>query len=195
MGLAIASIDVDTGHSSVAGGFQAGFNWQFAPTWVAGIEADCTWTHAKGSFNGTMTVLAAPPVPLPNSSIALSTQVDWLASVRARLGFLLTPNLLAYGTGGVAWGKVDDAANNDITTSGYHTSAALSSTPNGYVLGGGLEWAVTNNWLLRGEYLFYHLNSSQNVIASAVGFPSFPSTYSWDSTSINQARAAISYKF
>ena len=38
------------GGSSFLGGFHAGYNYQFAPTWVSGLEGDWSWTKAKGSF-------------------------------------------------------------------------------------------------------------------------------------------------
>ena len=41
----------------------------------------------------------------------MTNRVDWLGTVRARLGFLVTPNLLAYGTGGLAYGKVEGSTN------------------------------------------------------------------------------------
>ena len=61
--------------------------------------------------------------------------------------------------------------------------------------GGGLEWMITNNWLLRGEYLYYSLNSSPSAVVSAANYPAIPSGYSWSSTNVSVARAGLSYKF
>jgi outer membrane immunogenic protein len=77
----------------------------------------------------------------------------------------------------------------------YATSAAFSNTQGGWVAGGGLEWMITNNWLLRGEYLYSGLNSSPSVVAGSGNFPGFPSGYSWSNTNVSVARAALSYKF
>jgi outer membrane immunogenic protein len=181
----------NTGGSSAIGGLQAGYNWQFAPTWVAGIEGDWSWAKTGTSFNSPW---ASNPggVIVPGSFTTMSSTLDWVSSLRARLGYLVLPNLMLYGTAGGAWGKVDYAASNS-NGAGYATSAALSSTQGGWVAGGGVEWMITNNWLLRGEYLYYSLNSSPSVVA---GSPTgFPSGYSWSNTNVSVARAALSYKF
>jgi outer membrane immunogenic protein len=104
---------------------------------------------------------------------------------------------LAYGTGGVAWAKIDYAANDVCTScaSNDATSAARSSTQAGYAVGGGLEWAMTNNWSLRGEYLFYRFNGGPSVVAQNTSNPGFPSGYTWSSTNVSVARLGLSYKF
>src|SRR5271156_5758850 len=86
-----------TGGSSVIGGFQAGYNWQFAPTWVAGLEADWSWANAGGSVNQPW---AANPggAAVAGSFTSLSSTLDWVSTLRARLGYLILPNLMAYGT-------------------------------------------------------------------------------------------------
>jgi len=181
------------GGSSFVGGLHAGYNWQFVPTWVAGIEGDWSWTKASGSFS-QIWALDPPPGTLTGSFTNMNSSLDWVSSLRARLGYLFFHNLLAYGTGGVAWSKIDYAANNS-NGGAYTTSAAVSRTQAGYTVGGGLEWAMTNNLLLRGEYLFYHFNSGPSVIAQSVAFPTFPSGYSWSSTNVSVARVGMSYKF
>jgi outer membrane immunogenic protein len=188
----------NTGGSSVSGGFQAGYNWQFAPTWVVGIEGDWSWAKAGGNVNQPW-VTNPGGATVPGSFTTMSSTLDWVSSLRARLGYLVLPNLMVYGTAGGAWGKVDYAASNfaPATLGGpaYATSAAFSSTQGGWVAGGGLEWMITNNWLLRGEYLYYGLNSSPSVVAGSANFPAFPSGYSWSNTNVSVARAALSYKF
>jgi outer membrane immunogenic protein len=184
----------DTGGSSAIGGFQAGYNWQFAPTWVAGIEGDWSWANTGSSINQQWATNPAA-VAVPGSSTSMSSTLDWVSSLRARLGYLVLPNLMAYGTAGGAWGKVDYAASNSGGVVPYATSTAFSSTQGGWVAGGGLEWMITPNWLLRGEYLYYSLNSSPSVVAASPTAPGFPSGYSWSNTNVSVARAALSYKF
>ena len=128
----------------------------------------------------------------------MSQGIDWLASVRGRIGYLVTPNALAYFTAGGALGQVNyaaRAANEPPST--YITLASFSQTASGYVLGGGLEWKFAGNWLLRGEYLHYRLDSSASLLANDTtgNFPTFPSRYSWNSTNIPVGRVAVSYKF
>ena len=54
---------------------------------------------------------------------------------------------------------------------------------------------MTHNWFLRGEYLFYRLNTSRSVVATAAVAPNFPSGYAWSDTNISEARLGLSYKF
>jgi outer membrane immunogenic protein len=182
--------------SSVAGGFHGGFNWQLAPRFVAGIEGDWTWTNAKSSFTQTWTGFGTS-TPIPGMFTTMSDKLDWLASIRARLGFLVTPDLLVYGTGGGAWGKVDYAANSSNGVGGgnaYVSSVAFSKTQSGYVAGGGLEWKFAPHWALRGEYLFYRLNGA-SAVGTSVNFPTFPSGYNWSRMNINEGRVGVSYQF
>jgi outer membrane immunogenic protein len=185
-----------TGGASFTGGFQAGYNWQFAPTWVAGIEGDWSWADARGNINQPW-VLDPSGAVVAGSVTSMSSTLDWVSSIRARLGYLITPTLMAYGTAGGAWGKIDYAANNfaPATPPPYATSAAFSNTQGGWVAGGGLEWAFTPHWLLRGEYLFYGLSGFPSVVAPSANYPALPSGYSWSNTNVGVARVGLSYKF
>jgi outer membrane immunogenic protein len=186
-----------TGGASFAGGIQAGYDWHFAPTWVAGIEGDWSWASARGSINQPWTLYPSGVV-VPGSFTSLSSTLDWVSSIRVRLGYLVTPTLLAYGTAGGAWGKVDYAASNFapiIPPPPYTTSTAFSTTQGGWVVGGGLEWAMVTNWLLRGEYLFYSLGGSPSRLVPAANYPGFPSGYSWSNTNVGIGRLGLSYKF
>src|SRR5262245_53842238 len=82
------------------GGFQAGGNVQHGP-WVGGLEIDLSATNIKGS-----TSVSAIDVSGGGTSTLSASQTDkfdWIGSARARFGYLPLPNLLLYGTGGLAW--------------------------------------------------------------------------------------------
>jgi outer membrane immunogenic protein len=183
----------NTGGSSAIGGFQAGYNWQFAPTWVAGLEADWSWAKTGGSFDQPW-VTNPRSAPVTGSFTIMGSSLDWVSSLRARLGYLVIPNLMAYGTVGGAWGKIDYTASNSGGVVPYATSTTFSDTQGGWVAGGGLEWMIANDWLLRGEYLYYSLNSSPSTVVGSAGPPG-PSGYSWSNTNVSVARAALSNKF
>ena len=53
----------NTGRSSAIGGFQAGYNWQFAPTWVAGLEADWSWANRRQLHPAMVTNPGSSVVP------------------------------------------------------------------------------------------------------------------------------------
>jgi outer membrane immunogenic protein len=138
----------NTGGSAAIGGFQEGINWQFARSWVVGIEGDWSWTNAGRGLSQALT-FGGIPLNFPSNG-SLSAKLDWLASARNRLGYLVTPNLMVYGTGGVAWGKVDyagAASLNDLVGFIYSSNAAFSHTEVGWVAGGGLEWMFASGRL------------------------------------------------
>lgn len=181
--------------SNFLGGVHLGYNYQFSPAWVAGLEGDWSWTHDHGSDTEPLTV-AGTGVPVGGGAeTTMNSSVDWLASIRGRLGYLVTPNVLAYGTGGAAWGRVHDSATASDPALGYLASTSVGTTADGWVAGGGLEWAITRNWSLRGEYLYYHLYGGQSAIVPVAGFAASPSSFNWGDTKISVVRAGLSYKF
>jgi outer membrane immunogenic protein len=125
----------------------------------------------------------------------MSANADWLASSRGRVGYLVAPTVLAYATGGAAWGRIDYAANAVNPANGYAAPVTASNTRSGYVVGGGLEWAMTDAWSVRAEYLNYRFDGGPNLTGASAVFPTLPSGYSWGNTRINVARAGVSYKF
>jgi len=184
------------GTGSLIGGFHAGFDYQFASSWVAGIEGDWSWGRTKASFT-QLWVDVPPAVTPPGAFTTMSSTLQWVSSVRARFGYLVEPTVMAYATGGVARAEFDYAATNSnaepLTL--YTAPVAFSSFQLGFTVGGGFEWAVTGNWLVRAEYLYYRFGGAPNIVVPAAGFPAFPSTYAWSGTNVNVARAGLSYKF
>ena len=176
------------------GGIHAGYNYQIAPTWVVGIEGDWMWSSEKGSWTQGWFNPNTGTVSAPGSFTTMSEKLNLLSSIRGRIGYLATPNLMAYGTGGVAFARFDDEASNSNGTA-YATAASDHNTQTGFTVGGGLEYMMTAYWTVKAEYLFYRFNSGQSVTANSTAFPTFPSNYVWHSTNINVARAGVSYKF
>ena len=127
--------------------------------------------------------------------VSIGHDLDWLASARGRIGYLVTPDIMAYATGGAAWAKINYSAVSTAPGIGYSAITNSSSTQTGYVGGGGLEWMVTDNWTVRAEYLYYRFNKGENTIATSAGFPANPSNFVWAASNISVARAGLSYKF
>jgi outer membrane immunogenic protein len=182
-------------------GVHGGYNWQLSPSWVTGIEADWSWTGAAGRFTQDWESIPGHTNPgiRPGTATSMSMGPEWLATVRGRIGYLVTPSALLYFTGGGAWADVRYsaiAANERPVT--YLAATSFSKTASGYVLGGGLEWALWNNWSLRTEYLFYHLNTGTAVNAFNIvpGLdPSLGSGFSWSDTDIHTVRFGASLRF
>jgi outer membrane immunogenic protein len=151
----------------VVGGGQVGYNWQFAPNWVAGIEADI----AAADLSSSNTLLNLPGTTRPMTA---SERLNWIGTVRGRLGFLPTDRLLVYGTGGFAYGdgRLSTALSNVNACAGLNNCQAgsASETLTGWAAGVGAEWAFANNWSARVEYLHFDLGSLSHRMVD----PAFP---------------------
>ena len=115
----------DLNKTSFVAGLHAGYNWQLSPSWVVGIEADASWTDAKGSFTQSWISIIGPAVR-PTALTSMSLGLNWLATVRGRIGYLAAPSALLYFTGGAAFASVDYAASaNNEPPSDYISSASF----------------------------------------------------------------------
>ena len=140
------------------GGGQIGYNWQFANVFVAGIEADI---QGVASGNSTRNILLQGIGGFQPAVTQVSRSLDYLGTVRGRLGWLFTPSLLVYGTGGLAYGGVNLGASFFGPTFGppLAVSTAFSDTRVGWTAGGGVEWMFWPNWSAKVEYLYYDLGT------------------------------------
>jgi len=111
-------------------GGHAGYNWQYGSV-VTGLELDFSGADIKTSgVVGTFWDYCREAY----GDISRSVKFDELATARARLGYVVLPNLLAYGTAGAAWGH------SEMTGSVQYFGSGTAGTNNfGWVAGGGLE--------------------------------------------------------
>ena len=163
-----ASGILPTSTSGFIGGGQIGYNWQFYNSFVAGVEADIQGVAASNSRGSAVGAAPLAGIIADFSYVSVPTatrSLDYLGTVRGRLGWLFTPTLLVYGTGGLAYGGV--TANASYFTSvvgpipiGIDPSfgaASFSDTRVGWTAGAGLEWMFWPNWSAKVEYLYYDL--------------------------------------
>jgi outer membrane immunogenic protein len=122
--------------SGMFGGY-AGYNWQNG-AWVFGAEGDFNGVWNDKTFN------LAGPAPL-----VVDIGTDWLASIRGRAGYAIDRTLI-FATGGVAFTE----ASVDVTDAAGLTFSG-NKTLTGWTLGGGVEYAFTDNWIGRAEYRYY----------------------------------------
>ena len=169
------------GSGGLAGG-GAGCNWQIQQ-WVAGLEADIDWAHISGSdtssaFGQFSTGPGGIYTSIDNTGTANEqVTVRWLSTIRGRAGFAVQDRLMLYATGGVAIGGIDTQGS--VTTSspfpGFNNPAwtgSDSTVKAGGVIGGGAEWAFTDRWTIKGEYLWYDLGHvSHQLNCTATNFP------------------------
>ena len=113
------------------GGGQLGYNYQLNPNWVVGVEADMQY----------------------------SQQPAWWGTVRGRAGYLVMPDLLVYGTGGLAYQVSSPPLNTHRNTVGW-------------TAGGGIEKMLDRNWSIKAEYLYVAPGSGQdaNVVRAGINY-------------------------
>jgi len=162
---------INLNETGFMGGGQVGYNWQVAPTWVVGIEADFEGLDAKGT--NAFTFLGGGGL-LPITT-TFSRELDWLGTIRGRFGYLWFPSLLLYGTGGLAYGenKIGTAAVCPAWTPPCQaegsTANQTSNTSAGFTLGAGAEWRFASALSVRAEYLYVEFGRHSNAISYAYG--------------------------
>ncbi len=166
--------DLDSG---IIGG-HFGYNYMFE-RYVIGIETD--W-----SYVGQSDLQFDPDGGSPFDDSA-SVDINWLASVRGRLG-TISAQTLFYVTAGIAWVDADYTERDDGNTSVGKTD--LNDT--GFVVGGGIEHALNNNSLIRFEALHYEFGDRKDT--RSLTPDSDPGDFA-QVKDVTVARIGLSYKF
>lgn len=144
-------------------GGQAGYNWQFSERLVAGLEADIVGAGVRGG--GSFTNVAATGFGgISVTSAEFHRSLEYLGTLRGRFGFTVTPTLLAYATGGLAYGGLESSVSIKQSLSpslliSRGTKGGSFDNLFGWTAGGGIEWAFAQNLSARIEYLYYDLGS------------------------------------
>ena len=138
------------------GGF-LGYNYQFGNI-VTGVEGTFGYANKQTTQTGTLVL------SLTSNPGMATVNTTWDATFRGRLGYLVAPNVLVFAAGGAAWQHINDSViSPGLVTPGVQIITASSATGSfnklGWTIGGGLEVAVTSNWLLRGEYRYADFGS------------------------------------
>jgi outer membrane immunogenic protein len=134
--------------AGVTGGGQIGYNWQFAPNWVLGIEGDIS------AISGKRSTCDINDCGL-NTELIFTSKTDYLATVRGRFGYAWDRSMV-YVTGGAAFANVKDS----LVDFG-EPGAAHDDTLSGYAIGAGLETAIWSNWSLKAEYLYANVGTNR----------------------------------
>lgn len=134
------------------GGVQAGYDWQFTPNWVLGVEGQYSWL--SGHIN------AAFP-----TGFAYTNNQGGFGSITGRLGYTWGPALL-YVKGGYAFSD----NNETVTFGGAPTAFAINGNHrDGYTVGAGLEYMVAQNWSAKVEYQYYNFGDANFVVPAQLG--------------------------
>jgi outer membrane immunogenic protein len=180
--------------SSVIGGGTLGCNWQgVGSPFVLGVEAE------GGYMNLHRRVIDPYSAPGFASDTFDRTHVgDWYAAITGRLGYAVDRTLF-YVKGGVGFSDVRSSIVDNCTTApcGPGSLNAVGSTTSAFwVAGGGIEWAWTQNWTVKGEYLFLGIQDNYPVCGPGGGTAAgstFCSTHSVNG--IHTGKVGLNYKF
>lgn len=205
-----ATRNIPLNSNGFIGGGQIGYNYQFATSWLVGIEADI---DGIAGGNGTASVFTVTPRVgfAPNTvqtTDTVSKSLNYLGTVRGRFGYLLTPTLLIYGDGGLAYGGINSdtgifgAEVPNTGTTPFFGLGRASTTRVGWTAGGGAEWMFLPNWSVKVEYAYYDLGSVTYSSGPLVTTPNGGGATSFINTAAtrthfngNIVRAGINYHF
>jgi outer membrane immunogenic protein len=150
----------------VIGGGQLGYNKVVLPWLLLGLEADIQGADLRQSNR-----IFFPAALQGVGSFADSeTRLNWFGTLRARGGWLVTPETMLYATGGLAFGDVKLNQTAFSALGGNTTTSSASETKTGWTVGGGIETRLWNsNWTAKAEYLYVDLGSLSTTMALGVG--------------------------
>jgi outer membrane immunogenic protein len=176
--------------NGVIGGAHVGYNYQINQ-WVLGLE---------GSVDGTSmskTLVFAPggfaaPVGFFGNGVTETTRADIQGSIRGRIGVAWDRALL-YGTGGVAFGGFKTSYTFFSPFFATGGTSNFSTTRVGWTVGGGIDYAITNNWSVRAEYRYTDFGRNTNTPFGGL-FTGGAFTGHHHFTE-NQVQVGFSYKF
>jgi outer membrane immunogenic protein len=149
--------------SGVRIGGYAGANLLVSPNWLIGIEGDLAWFDRRTTVVGIVGCsnfcgFTHTVNPLDSTSVRLTTDT----SIRLRAGFLVTPDVLFYGTGGLAGQWLSETVTCGFGQWCVANRVQTNDQPLliGWTAGGGIEWRVAPQIFIRGEYRFSEFQST-----------------------------------
>jgi outer membrane immunogenic protein len=177
----------------VTGGGVAGLSWQ-RKAFVFGFEGDVSATNIGGTKTITP-IIQNNGTPFPGAGfVSAHEDIPWMITLRPRAGFGFS-RLLVYGTGGVAFARVDHVGDTDFRPADI---AQYLATPNktqtGWTAGAGAEVGFAKHWGVKGEYLRYDLGKVSVTANPQISLPPFQVAYTWQTTG-NIVRFGVNYHF
>ena len=159
---------------SLFGGLQVGYNHMLSSRVLIGVEADLSFPN---SYTSDAEVWAGT-----TSRSILVEQLDYIATLRGRLGYVFDKTLL-YATGGLAissghFVRTDPVSGDEQSRPGMRA---------GFTVGGGIEYALHENWSARFEYLYSRFGATNTMFVNG-------GTYS-SRFDVNTVRVGLNRKF
>jgi outer membrane immunogenic protein len=176
--------------SGLAGGVQAGFNWQRGCT-VLGFEADWSWADL-----GSSKLFTDGNPPFPQDTLTVTSNVDGFGTLRTRAG-VVVDSLLLYVTGGLAFADINRRATLFDERPGTDTIETFSfdDTRFGLAAGFGAEWALTDYISLKSEALWLRFEEdSQTRLCTVTCSPAESKRFDVQDD-VFTARVGVNFKF
>ncbi|MCP4074517.1 MAG: porin family protein [Hyphomicrobiales bacterium] len=134
-----------------------GYNWQASPMWVFGLEGEFGYANNKDTVHDRIPGLGS--FILFGKPSFTEVEADWDGSIKLRGGYLVNPNVMLYGTAGIAFLRVTEKATCPTDTNVCNPvlgtqSFSNSETMRGWTVGGGVEALLGGNWLMRANYSY-----------------------------------------
>ena len=188
--IAQATFDYRYNNSGIAGGVQYGCLRQFGQ-FVIGLDSDFDFT----GLNSTVFASHAAQSSVGPYNETLSQKLSWFSTTRVRAGFTWDRWML-FASGGLASGRMQASYVLQPVGVPILYSGSDSWTRYGWTAGAGLEYAISDNWFVRGEYMYIDLGRHSFIspgFGALGGNPAF-----WNSevdSRFHVARVALSYRF
>jgi opacity protein-like surface antigen len=163
-----ATIGVTTANLSPTGfigGGQIGCDYQFAPTWVVGVEGAASGSTLRGSTSVGL------PLGLPGEAASITGRMDLLPSLTARLGYA-ADRWLFYVKGGAAWASDSYSDTGTFMGTPFHFEGLDLRL--GWTAGGGVEWAFSDLWSAKLECDFYQFGNGSVLMSDSTNVFSGP---------------------
>ena len=186
------------------GGGHAGFNWQFTPNLVVGIEGDWQSVHSRQSFCRQTDFTSTACVDGNGNNRGFASaggELGPVATARGRLGWAMD-RLMIYGTGGAAFANVKSSVGLSCLDGGcgnngnnLATAAGSSTGKTGWVIGAGFERMFTQNIIVRGVFLFFVFGCVFTTLIPVNPDCNGCSFSATQKVGLDVWRAGVSYKF
>jgi outer membrane immunogenic protein len=150
-------------NSGVLGGGTLGYNWQWYNSFVFGVDLDLDGISlSNNTFNG----LAGGGGALGSNWNYANNNGAFLFDATGRLGWAVGPALF-YAKGGYAYVDANSNLRYTGTSSGY--AYGNENGLSGWVIGGGIEYALNPSWSVKIEYLYYDFSNQRQNISYTTG--------------------------
>jgi outer membrane immunogenic protein len=190
------------------GGLQFGYNRQ-VQNWLWGLETDFQFAGQGGNadsqfacapglcLTGQTFSSTGGPAARPVVLTTFNQRLDWFGTLRGRVGYFVTPMIVGYATGGLAYGHIKtDGTISGQTGAGATTTSSFSgdSTNVGWTVGAGIEGYLGGNWTGKVEYLYMDLGSANPTGSLTTNFIPLALQFNSKITD-NIVRVGLNYKF